>query len=436
MDILFLHPNMPGQFKHLARALGAERVHRIRFITKHKTAEVEGVTRVTYRVPRDASPHSHRYLINAERAVLQGQEVWRVAKKLRDDEGFSPQLIVAHPGWGDALFIKDLFPRAKLFSFFEFYYRVLGADMGFDPSDPVDADDFARSRTKNVTNILSLEAADWGLSPTVWQWSTHPAEFRSKISVMHDGVDTDFCAPNTEAIFHVKNGPSFKLGDEVITHIERNFEPYRGFPTFMQAAAKLLRERPKAHIVVVGADGVSYGKPAPKGTTYRKMWLEKTGLAKSPLRERLHFVGTLPHEEMVRMLQVSAAHIYLTYPFVLSWSLMEAMACGCAIVSSDTKPVREVMQHGVNGRLVGFYDVDALVSQVCELLDAKDGNAEIRRAARATVLRQYDLKVLLPMHVQLVKQVAEGLLPPPVQKDILSLVDPMQHQDSWWEMPS
>ena len=432
MDILFLHPNMPGQYKHLAKAMGAEGVHRIRFITKHKNAEVAGVTRVTYRVPREASAHTHRYLINAERAVLQGQEVWRVAKKLRDDEGFSPQIIVAHPGWGDALFIKDIFPRAKLLSFFEFYYRIDGADMGFDPEDPTNADDHARSRMKNTTNILSLEASDWGLSPTVWQWSTHPDVFRPKISVMHDGVDTAACAPNPQAIFHIKNGPSFKVGDELITHIERNFEPYRGFPTFMQAAAKLLKERPNAHIVVVGADGVSYGKPAPKGTTYRRMWMQKTGLDKSPLRERLHFVGTLPHAEMVSMLQVSAAHIYLTYPFVLSWSLMEAMACGCAIVASDTKPVREVMQHGENGLLCDFYSPDQLVERVIQLLDAKDRNSALRSAARATVLRQYDLATMLPFHVRLLKEVAEGMLPPPVHAEMLALVDPLAHKDAWW----
>lgn len=432
MDILFLHPNMPGQFKHLARALGEEGVHRIRFITRHKTATMPGVERVTYRVPREASPHTHRYLVNAERAVLQGQEVWRVAKRLRDTEGFSPQLIVAHPGWGDALFIKDLFPNAKLFSFFEFYYRPRGADIGFDPEEPLKNDDFARSRMKNTVNILSLEAADWGLSPTVWQWSTHPSEFRHKISVMHDGIDTAFCAPNPDAVFRVKNGPSFTARDEVITHIERNFEPYRGFPTFMQAAVKLLKERPNAHIVVVGADEVSYGKPAPAGTTYRTLWLKKTGLDNSPLLERLHFVGMLPHAEMIKMLQVSAAHIYLTYPFVLSWSLMEAMACGCAIVSSNTKPVREVMQHGVNGRLVDFYDVDALVQEVVTLLDTRDRSVQMREAARATILRQYDLARLLPLHVRLVKEVAEGMLPPPVNADILQLVDPMQHPDSFW----
>lgn len=429
MDILFLHPNMPGQFKHLARALGAEGTHRIRFITKHKNAEIDGVERITYRVPREASPHTHRYLLNAERAVLQGQEVWRHCKKLKEDEGFDPAVVVAHPGWGDALFVKDIFPRAKLLSFFEFYYRSTGADMGFDPEFPLSPDDFARGRIKNVNNILNLEAADWGMSPTVWQWSTHPEEFRHKISVIHDGIDTKVCAPDAKAIFHVKNGPSFRPGDEVVTHIERNFEPYRGFPTFMRAAEVILRERPNAHIVVVGADGVSYGRQPPKGTTYRRMMMEQVKLD----TKRIHFVGTLAYDEMVKMLQVSAAHIYLTYPFVLSWSLMESMAIGCAIVASSTKPVLEVMEDGLNGSLAPFYDHEQVAQKVIALLESKDRNAAMRAAARKTVVERYELATLLPLQVRLVKELAEGMLPPPVAKEMRKLLDPQHHQKMWWE---
>lgn len=428
MDILFLHPNMPGQYKHLARALGADTAHRIFFVTKHKTAEIHGVTRITYRAPREPSAHTHRYLLNAERAVLQGQEVWRVCKKLRDETGFSPQLVVGHPGWGDLLFIKDLFPQCRVVSFFEFYYRATGADMGFAPDDPLMPDDFARGRIKNVNNILNLELADWGVSPTVWQWSVHPEEYRHKISVLHDGIDTNICCPNPEAIFHVNNGPSFKYGDEVITHIERNFEPYRGFPTFMQTAEILLRERKNAHIVVVGADGVSYGKPAPKGTTYRKLWLEKTTLD----RARIHFVGTLPYASLIQLLQVSKAHLYLTYPFVLSWSLMEAMAIGCAIVASDTKPVREVMSHGVHGYLADFFSAEEFAARTIDLLQSPDANAQMRQNARQKIVTQYNLASLLPLHQRLVMEVAEGALPPPVAHDIRALLNPLEHQSMWW----
>jgi glycosyltransferase involved in cell wall biosynthesis len=429
MDILFLHPNMPGQYKHLARSLGAEGKHRIRFITKHKDMEIPGVTRVRYRVPRNPSPHTHRYLVGTERAVLQGQEVWRHCKKLRDEEGFSPRIILAHPGWGDALFVKDVFPQAKLLCFFEFYYRPSGADMGFDPDDAMRPDDFARARVKNTNNILSLEAADWGICPTVWQWSTHPQEFRHKLSVLHDGVDANFCKPNPDAVFTVPGTDiTFKPGDEVVTHIERNFEPYRGFPTFMQAAEIILRERPKAHIVVVGADGVSYGKAAPKGTTYRKLWSERVKL--DP--KRIHFVGSLPFAEVISMLQVSAAHMYLTYPFVLSWSLMEAMACGCAIVSSRTKPVTEVMREGENGLLADFYSPQEVAQKTIQLLKAKDRNAELRANARATILGRYDYDTVLPLHRRLVGELAEGALPPPAHETMRQIINPEDFRTSWW----
>lgn len=287
MQMLFLHPNMPGQFRHLARAFGAEGGHRIYFITKHKTAEVAGVTRVTYRTPRDASPHTHRYLISSERAVLQGQEVWRVAKRLRDEQNFTPDIIIAHPGWGDALFIKDLFPRARLLSFCEFYYRAHGADVGFETGEAVRDDDIARIRMKNITNQLSLDASDWGYAPTIWQWSLHPEAYQPRISVIHDGVDVQHCRPDASASFTVPGGPAFRPGDEVVTYITRNFEPYRGFPTFMKAAELILKERPNCHIVAVGADDVSYGKAAPHGTTYREIWSKQVSLP----RERMHFLG-------------------------------------------------------------------------------------------------------------------------------------------------
>ena len=195
---------------------------------------------MTYRLPRDASPHTHRYLTSSERAILQGQEVWRVCRKLKTEKGFVPDIVCAHPGWGDALFIKDIFPKARVLCFLEFFYRALGADVAFDPKEKLEPDDMARVRIKNVTNLMSLEMMDWGISPTIWQWSMHPREFRSKISVLHDGVNTDICKPDPQATFTVPSGKVFKPGDEIITYIARNFEPYRGFPTFMRAAEIIL----------------------------------------------------------------------------------------------------------------------------------------------------------------------------------------------------
>lgn len=428
MNILFIHPNMPGQYKHLARAFGAEGGHRIYFVTKHRSAEIPGVTRVTYALPpADAPPPSHRYLIPATRAVIQGQQVWRSCYMLQHEADFTPDIIIGHPGWGDMLFLKDLFPKAKILSFFEFYYRAGGADVGFE--EPTDADDHARIRVKNITNLLSLEQADWGITPTVWQYSLHPRDFKPKLSVLHDGVDVQQCAPNPAAEVTLASGHCFKPGDAVVTYIARNFEPYRGFATFMKAAEILLRERPNLHIIAVGADEVSYGKKAPEGKTYRQILREEVTLDDA----RIHFTGTVPYAQLMALLQVSAAHIYLTYPFVLSWSMLEAMATGVALVASDTKPVREVVQHGVNGLLADFFSPQDVAAKVGQLLDDPTRNAAMRVAARQTVVERFALEKLLPLHMQLVREVAAGHIPPPVAKHIEAVSPIAPYASAMWE---
>ena len=425
MKILFMHPNMPGQYKYLCAEFAKDPKNQVVFITKNKAAVVPGVHKIIYEVPRDSSPHAHRYMIHAERAVLQGQEVWRSLKRLRDEEGFYPDVICAHPGWGDALYVKDVYPDAPLLSFFEFYYRSHGADVNFDPSDMARADDDARVRTKNMHHLMGLVDSDWGFCPTHWQHSLHPKEFRSKISVIHDGINTDVCKPNPERTVTLSNGLVLKKGDEVVTYIARNFEPYRGFPTFMKAAEIILRERPNCHIIAIGADEVSYGKKAPDGTTYRQILSQQISYDKN----RLHFVGTLGYDQMISVLQISAAHIYLTYPFVLSWSSMESMACGCAVVGSDTPPVREVITHGENGFLVDFFSPTAVANQVFEILDHPTRMQHIRDAARASIINKYDLKKLMPLHMQLVREVADKKFPPPVDKEI-QLMQPKTRPES------
>lgn len=419
---------MPGQFKHLARAFGAEGGHRIYFVTKHRTAEIPGVKRVSYGLSRDSNPQTHRYLRLTERGVLQGQAAWRACHMLKTKEKFEPQVIVAHPGWGDTLFLRDLFPTAKILHFCEFYYRTHGADVGFDPADPMSEDDLARLRVKNITNLLALDTMDWGLTPTVWQWGVHPAEYRSRISVLHDGVDTDVCKPDAGASFTTTGGKTFKPGDEVVTYIARNFEPYRGFPTFMQAAEILLRERPNLHIVAVGDDAVSYGKMPTKGTTYRSEWLKKVNLPE----DRIHWCPSVPYDQLIQLFRVSAAHLYLTYPFVLSWSMLEAMASGVALVSSRTKPVMEVVEDGVNGLLADFWSPDDVAAKIGQLLDAPDRNATLRANARRTVEERYALSKVLPLHMQLVRDLAEGRTPPPVAQDIARM-NPTDIPPAMWD---
>lgn len=415
MKILFIHPNMPGQYRNLCRVAAEDKRNTVVFLTKPTKVEIPGVHKVEYQPARTASHMTHRYIIGLEKSVLQGQETWRACKKLEQEEGFKPDIIVGHPGWGDCLYLKDLWPDVPMLSYFEFYYLSQGSDMGFE--EPISEDDKARVRTKNTTNLLNLESCDWGISPTHWQKSVHPKEFHHKITVLHDGIDTETCRPNPQASITLPNGKTFKAGDEVVTYIARNFEPYRGLGTFMQAAEIIQKNRPNCHIIAVGAEGVSYGKQLAKGHTYLSQWKEKVKLD----YERIHFTGTVPYDQLIRILQVGAAHIYLTYPFVLSWSTLEAMAAGVLLIASDTSPVHEVIEDGKNGLLVDFFSPEQLAKRVDEALDNREKMQAIREEGRRTILERYALNKLLPLHMELIQDVARGEPSPLTHEKILSL---------------
>ena len=311
MKIIFMHQNIPGQYKHLARAYGADPRNEVYFVSKPKALEIPGVRKVTYKLHREQNKQIHHYLAPVEGAVLYGQAVARALVALKN-RGFKPDIICAHPGWGEAMFVKDVFPDTPLLNYFEFYYRSSGSDVGFDPDYEVTLNDLCRIRTKNTNNLLSLEACDAGISPTRWQRKQFPAEFLYKIAQIHDGIDTEVAKPNTQTKLRLSNGKMLGRDDEVVTYIARNLEPYRGFPTFMRAIPEICKRRPKAHIVIVGGDGVSYGRKLPKGETWRKKMLEEVKI--DP--ERVHFAGYVPYDKFLKILQVSSVHIYLTYPFV------------------------------------------------------------------------------------------------------------------------
>ena len=406
MKILFLHQNMPGQYKHLARVFGADPKNEVYFISKPKPVEIPGVKKITYKLHREQNKDIHHYLAPAESAVLYGQAVARVLMDLRKT-GFKPDVVCAHPGWGEAMFVKDVFPDAPLLNYFEFYYHSSGSDVGFDPEYNVTLNDLCRIRVKNMNNLLSLEACDAGVSPTRWQRKQFPAEFLYKIAQIHDGIDTKIAAPNPGAKIQLPNGKQLGRDDEIVTYVARNLEPYRGFPTFMRAVPEICRRRPNAHIVIVGGDGVSYGRKLPKGQTFRAKMLKEVKI--DP--ERVHFAGYLPYDKFLKILQASSVHIYLTYPFVLSWSMLEAMSAGCLVIGSDTAPVTEVISDGKNGLLVDFFSPKQIAERIDEVLDHKDRMARIRKAARDTILERYDLDMCLKKHVKLIKSLAAGKLP-------------------------
>jgi glycosyltransferase involved in cell wall biosynthesis len=307
------------------------------------------------------------------------------------------------------MFIKEVWPKARLGMYCEFFYHGAGADVGFDPefrsSDPGDV---CRLRIKNLNNFLHFETVDAGLSPTHWQASTYPEPFRSKITVVHDGIDTNAVKPNPRIQMTLSGNVQLTKADEVITFVNRNLEPYRGYHIFMRALPEILRRRPNARILLVGGDDVSYGARAPEGKSWRNVFIEEVRPQISDADwARVHFVGFIPYEHFIPLLQLSSVHVYLTYPFVLSWSLLEAMSAGCAIVASDTAPLREAIRHDETGKLVDFFDVAGLSDTICGLLNSPLERARLGANARAFARATYDLQTIcLPGQVAWV----EGLL--------------------------
>ncbi len=399
MKILFLHPNFPAQFRHLATVLGQDPRNTVVYATNRHEGQIAGVTKVVYEKSRTAHPETHHYVRPLENAVLEAQGAYRVAQKLKD-RGFYPDVVYGHSGWGPTLFMKDIFPKATLLCYFEWFYKSYGSDASFDPSDPINADDEARIRIKNAPILLDLATCDRGLSPTKWQRSQFPPEFHSKIKVHHDGIDTEYFQPILNAkLFLPRIDLDLTGAKEIITYVARGMEPYRGFPQLIETISILQKKRPQCHFVIVGKDRVAYGKSLPDGKTYKKVMLEQFSLDKS----RVHFTDLLPYNEYLQVLQASSAHIYLTRPFVLSWSMLEALSTGCLIVASDTAPVTEVIEDGVNGLLVDFFSPEQTSDRIIEALDHRDQMAVIRIKARETILENYDLAKLLPQHLQWVK---------------------------------
>ncbi|MDB5797297.1 MAG: glycosyl transferase group 1 [Paucimonas sp.] len=403
MRILFIHQNFPGQFKHLAPALAAEG-HQVVAISNREGSPPlwKGVRILHYRNQRAPAQDMHPWLADFEPKVIRAETVFRLCRKLKQ-EGFSPDVVVAHPGWGESLFVKQVWPQARLGVYCEFFYNTQGADVGFDPEFPLDQEEAGcRIALKNMGNLMHFQAADAGLSPTAWQASTFPAPFRERISIIHDGIDTDAIQPRAEARLTLagEGGTACVLdrSSEVVTFVNRNLEPYRGYHIFVRALPALLQRRPNLHVLLVGGDGVSYGDRPPAGKSWRNIYFSEIAGALTPAqRARVHFLGTVPYPDFVEMLQLSSVHVYLTYPFVLSWSLLEAMSAGCAIIGSNTPPVAEVIKHGQTGLLTDFFDGQAMVEQVCSLLDDPHRRAALGQAARAYVRENLDLKtVCLP----------------------------------------
>jgi glycosyltransferase involved in cell wall biosynthesis len=415
MNILFIHQNFPGQFKFLAPAL-VKKGHTVRAMTMQKIDDTQwqGVQLVHYTAKRGSTPNVHPWVSDFETKTIRAEACFKAALQMKQ-QGYSPDVIVAHHGWGESLFLKEVWPKAKLGIYCEFFYHPQGADVGFDPEFPAtDEGEVCRLRLKNLNNLLHFEVADAGISPTHWQASTFPEPFKNKISVVHDGIDTQAVAPNPAVSLTLKMAAGKDLvltrQDEVITFVNRNLEPYRGYHTFMRALPQFLKERPNARVLLVGADDVSYGARPDAAKYGEAKWKdifanEVRGQISGADWQRVHFLGHVPYHYFIPLLQLSTVHVYLTYPFVLSWSLLEAMSAGCAIVASDTQPLREAIVQNETGKLVNFFDASALATSVCELLSNAEERKRLGANARAFAQANYDLQsVCLPKQLAWVGQ--------------------------------
>ena len=398
MNILILHPSFPGQFLHLAEFLAKNPQNNVIFLTKNlNDRSLRGVRVAVYKTEREINPDIHNYLSPIEEAVLEGQAVVKALYALKE-KGFTPDIAIGHTGWGSMMYLKDVYPNMPVIGYFEWFYRALNSDAQWWPDENIEVNSMLRVRTKNAHHLLSLDACDIGYTPTKWQFGHFPKEYKNKLQVIHDGIDTNFLLPSKDTKLILED-INLNLSDcpEIITYVSRGFEAYRGFPQFMDSIRILLQRRPKAQVIIVGNDRVCYGSSL-EGKTYKEFEIEKGGYDEN----RVHFVGPRNRGDYLKILQASNVHIYLTRPFVLSWSMLEAMAVGCPLVASKTPPVEEVVIDGENGLLANFRSPAHIAMRVEEILDNKELANLLGKNARETILEKYDISDCLRKQVNLI----------------------------------
>ena len=393
MRYLFVHQNFPGQFLHIARDVAAKGTNDVVFLTEPNGNHMRGVRKVPYGRPEPGNASTHPSARDLDAAARRGESVGRIAANLKI-LGFVPDIIIGHHGWGELLNLPEVWPGVPILGYFEFFYRTDQADVGFDPEFPTSAAEYARIRAKNAINLIALESPGHGQTPTEWQLSTYPDWARQRISLIREGANLDVCKPDPAA-----RRRNLRIGDMVITprhklvtYVARDLEPYRGFHIMMRALPALLRERADLRVVMVGGDGVSYGMASPAGT-WREVMLKELNGTLDPAR--VCFPGKLDYPTYVKLLQRSDAHVYLSYPFVASWSLREALAAGCVVVGSDTPTVTEFVRDNENGLLVPFLRPDRVAQRVLEVLEDRTLASGLRKRARAYAERNLRMDVYL-----------------------------------------
>jgi glycosyltransferase involved in cell wall biosynthesis len=401
MHVLFIHQNFPAQFGHIASHLTRHKGYRCTFVSQGPTGSVAGIDCLQYQLRGGATEQTHYCSRSFENAIWHSHAVYEALEQRPD---VRPDLVVAHSGFLSTVFLRELYD-CPIVNYFEYYYLTRGADMDFRPDFPYPAINRLRARARNANLLLDLEDCDAGYSPTRWQRNLFPANYRSKIRTIFDGIDTSVWRPLAN--------PERRVGDwvipegmRVVTYVSRGLESLRGFDIFMKAAKLLASRRRDVVFFVVGEDRVCYGgDPEFTGSKSFKQWV----LARDDYDlSRFVFTGLLPTPALVQLFALSDVHIYLTVPFVLSWSLMDALACGVTVVASDTAPVREMVRHGHNGLLVDFFDVEGLADLAGKVLDAPGDYKPLGRAGLEMIRERYSLEVCLPRMLDLYEDAAHA----------------------------
>jgi len=407
MRILFTHNNFPAQFRHLAEYLGRSKGNQIVFATKTPREEwaIQGVNKAVFKPDDVNTGDSYPPAENFENGLRHGIGLLRLCKHLKD-QGFVPDIVVGHSGWGQTLFLKDIFPNTPFLGYFEWYYRSGSAEVRFD-GRPRNESQLVHLRLRNSAILHDLVSCDAGVTPTMWQQEQFPNEFQSKLNSIHDGINTQYFVPASGDLLPKEqiNIPFIDMAGakELVTYSSRGMEPYRGFPQFYEALPAILEARPDCHVLIVGEDRICYSPKLPDNGSYVDLMKSKVKVDES----RVHFTGPLPYGVYKQVLQASSAHVYLTWPFVLSWSFLEAMSCGCLLIGSDTEPVREVMRHEGNGLLTDFHSPEKIAASVITALERQNDLTHLRSAARQTILDNYCLSKCLPKHLNLMSDLVQ-----------------------------
>ena len=407
MRVLISHNNFPAQFRHIAEYLGRTPGHQVVFATKNLREEwvIDGVNKAKF-TPDGTSPQqTHPLCQNFEDGVRHGVGMLRLCNGLKE-KGFIPDVILGHSGWGQTMFMRDAFPDTPFIGYYEWYYGANSPETTFDKRKRTDGE-LAQLRLRNTSILHDLVSCRVGVTPTGWQRSQFPTEFQPKIVQAHDGINTQYFSPVDNGPLPIDQldlpGTDLTGAKELLTYCSRGLEPYRGFPQFYEALPAILEARPDCHVLIVGEDRVCYSAKLPDGQSYKQQMQEKISVDE----KRVHFTGPLPYGKYKQVLQASSAHVYLTWPFVLSWSFLEAMSCGCLVIGSNTEPVREVLRHRENGLLTDFHSPEKIAKTTIFALSRQEKLLDLRKNARQTILDKYCLSKCLPVHLNLLAQAAK-----------------------------